>query len=155
MDFVNILGALVSTIGLGISIWIITITTGARKAAQEARIMIYRNNLLNELREIKYTIVQFQNEIDKGNRGLLNYLILKSIDQVNVFKSKWIPELKDRGNISFMNEELETLSKFILKINSTSLDPKQKDRLYISTATALKYINDEMGFWERNLSGAA
>jgi hypothetical protein len=49
MFWIDLVGTLASSIGLGVSVWVLVVAQGAKKAAEEARTIARRKNLLEEL----------------------------------------------------------------------------------------------------------
>lgn len=152
METFNNAGTIASIAGLAISIWLIFITRGAKKAAQEAKELVYNKNLLAELREINKTIDQIRNEIDKGIRSTARFLLVDTKNQIDYFKSKWNIELKGRGNIGFAREELKIALDAIDLCGNHLVEDDEKKRLLISISKVQQNFNEELGFFDRKSS---
>jgi hypothetical protein len=148
----NFIGSIASIIGLVISAFLIYFTKGAKKAAQEAKELVYGKNILFELREIKKYVDQSHAEIEKRFRHSSMLLLNESFDRINYFKTKWARELQGRGNISFIAKELSTALENVDSFGLGDLQDEEKRRLLIAIHKITQYLNEELGFFERRLS---
>jgi hypothetical protein len=58
VETIDIVGGTASVIGLGVSLWVLSVATDARKAAEEARSLARRRNLVEELDDASQKLQQ-------------------------------------------------------------------------------------------------
>ena len=156
MGFWTVSGALASIAGLIIAFYLLKIAKKAKKAAEEAvneaKKLIYGKSKFTELKEIEKNIDQIIIHIDKGEKNILRYWVTESLNRISYFSGKWENEIKGRGMISRIFEELEIMLKDIDKAKKTGLSEQAKSRYKVAISKVLRNLNKEIGYYDSKIS---
>jgi hypothetical protein len=152
LDTINIIGTTASFIGLLISIWLIRVATGARKAAQEARDYVYKRNLIEDFKEIENIITQLEHELHNGSKTFLQYLTIQSLKKIRYFRSRWSYEISGRANVAMITQELDNLSRQLSTCQNTALTQIEIKDIEIVVSKINQYLYEELGILDKKFS---
>jgi hypothetical protein len=82
-------GDLASCVGLAVSIWLLFISRGARKASQEARAAVFRRNLVDDLRGFSEDVQFVVSLVQSCNWGLAASRCSRLLQGLHFFSGRW------------------------------------------------------------------
>jgi len=140
-------GNLASAIGVAVSIWTLIVATGARKAAQDARLEARRQKLSEELQNAVYRVEQL------GHRVLLRKWELAFIRAQEIASScslilrRWTDTLSEPSKDRILSAQAQagSIAKAAMKANTAPPTDQQLQRIVDAQLRAFQLLSAEKG----------
>jgi hypothetical protein len=140
-------GDLASGIGLLVSLVVLFVSRGARRAALQARAAVDRRSLSDELRQCSDDI-SFINILNENQRWELSaHVAYRTVQRISFVLSRWAALLDEasRKNLSLAVSLLDTVTSQLRKFQNQHPKTADADRLAASVLRVTSLLSAEMG----------
>lgn len=147
MEWWTISGTVASIVGLGVSIAVLCVAKGAKKAAEEARDQAGRRTLVDELRNASAKVQHISTLLKSGERtavGLMGQEVLASCSAV---LARWPDGLSESRRDGMINAKTQVQSILAEVATMVEDGPSRSGRKRITSAQLLaaEHINSALG----------
>jgi len=156
MDWWTIVGTVASVIGVGISIYLITVTQAARDAAQSAAqaasATARRRDLVEELEAASQKIQQVGNFIEQAEWVAVRLRTEEILAACKLTLSRWPDHLSEQAKNDVMNasRQMNSIANQIIQMAEVEVTLAQKRRLAGSQMRASGHISSALGEARKN-----
>ncbi len=143
----DVVSGLASIVGLGVTFYVLYVAKGARRAAEGAKLLAQRRNLVEELEEASQKLQQVK--IYLQQEGWLGAQI--RTDEVlvicRVAMARWPDRLSEERRNGVLNAQtmIQTMSVMLTQNDDRKLAPQKQRNLMDAHSKALGHINDALG----------
>jgi hypothetical protein len=148
MFWIDLVGTLASSIGLGVSVWVLVVARGAKRAAEEARAVARRKNFMEELGVAEHKLQELGVFIQQEEWIGVQIRTTEILAICRSAMSRWSDHLSE-GRVNGVLTAAELVHSIATKSAQVSmaeqLSPTDKKRLVDTHLKASGLLSDALG----------
>lgn len=148
MFWIDLVGTLASSIGLAVSVWVLVVARGAKKAAEEARTIARRRNFLQELDAAEHKLQELGVFIQQEEWIAVQIRTTEILAICRSAMSRWSDHLSERrlNGVLTATELIHSIATKSAQVSmAKQLSPTDKRRLVDTHLKASGLLNDALG----------
>ena len=147
MFWLNLIGIASSVAGLLIGIWVLIVATGAKKAAEGARVLARKRNLVEELDDVSYKLQQLGNFIQQQQWVGVQIRTDEILAVCKTATTRWSDHLSEEhmNGILTAISLIQSIATQSAEVSERDLAPAEKKRLTNTHLRASGLINSARG----------
>jgi hypothetical protein len=143
----DIVGAIASILGLLVSLYVLRIAKAAKKAAEEARALARKRNLVEELGDASQKLQQVGNFLQQQQWVPVQIRTAEVLLICREAMTRWSDHLTEerRGGVLTAMTQVQSIATQLAEIGQRELTPKEKRNLATAHLRAAGHISAALG----------
>jgi hypothetical protein len=143
-------GNVASVVGLGVGVWVLTVSHGARKAALEAKRISEQRSLANDLRVLAEDVKYLSGFCDESRWDLAGHIAVRLAQDLALRKARWNHRLDvgSRRSLNSVLAQLGTAATQLRKFRSAPPSDPDKQSLVEAVGRVGVALSTEVGRYE-------
>jgi hypothetical protein len=143
----DIVGAIASVAGFFLSLYVLRVAKGARKAAQEAKALARKRNLVEELDDASQKLQQVGNFLQQRQWVGVQIRAAEVLTICREAMTRWSDHLSDdrRSGVGIAVTQVQTIATQVAQIGQRDVTPRENKNLAEAHLSAAGHISAALG----------
>jgi|CZKJ01.1.fsa_nt_gi hypothetical protein len=147
VEVIDIAGGIASVLGLAIGVWVLIVATGAKRAAEEARVLTQRRSLIEDLEIVSHKLQQIGIFFQQQQW----FAIQLRIDDVAAIcrsaMTRWSDRLEEdtKNNVLTAVRLMRSIAEQATDLERRAPSPAEMKKIGKAHSNASGFINDALG----------